>query len=220
MGTVGSSTNRFTQLTNVVVVVAALIVVARPSGGFRAAYEARRDRAALLEAAGDHWESLVSEGGRLGSRNSSRIIVEYSDYQCPYCRRAHLTLDSILADQPNVAVVYRHVPLERVHPMATPAARASICSEEQGRFAALHSVLFENEQWQEGADWLEVARLAGIPDTAAFTSCLTAQRTTERLDRDKALADALGIRGTPTWISTTDVLIGADPVAMKDLFER
>lgn len=81
-----------------------------------------------------------------GSRNAKVIIVEFSDFECPFCARAYSTVKQIQADYPNdVAIAYKHLPLTQIHPNAERAAQASVCAQEQGKFWEYHDKLFESQ---------------------------------------------------------------------------
>lgn len=81
-----------------------------------------------------------------GSKDSKVIIVEFSDFECPFCSRAYATVKQIQADYPNdVAVAYKHLPLTQLHPNAERAAQASVCAREQGKFWEYHDILFESQ---------------------------------------------------------------------------
>ena len=90
----------------------------------------------------EHWSQLASAGHTMGPANAPVRILEFSDFQCPYCARLQPTLQAIRAKYPDrVAVVYRHFPLAD-HPHAMQAALASECAAAQGRFERFHDILF------------------------------------------------------------------------------
>ncbi|QQS43846.1 thioredoxin domain-containing protein [Candidatus Roizmanbacteria bacterium] len=91
-------------------------------------------------------EVAVNNSPIIGSRNSKVIIVEFSDFECPFCARAYSTVKQIQADYPNdVAIAYKHLPLTQLHPNAERAAQASVCAQEQGKFWEYHDKLFESQ---------------------------------------------------------------------------
>jgi len=96
-------------------------------------------------------------------------------------------------------VAYRHFPLP-IHPAAEAASRAAICAEGQDLFHEMHTHLMESTEWQTGVDWVRLALDIGVEDTLAFSRCLPAKETTERLEQDKAFAERLGIRVAPTFV--------------------
>lgn len=154
-------------------------------------------------AADEHWEKLVREGGRLGE--GGPLVVEFFDYQCPFCRMSHDSLTR--APGPAHQVLIRHRPMPE-HAHAEAAARASICAERRGVFRALHAYLLEDDEWMEGPDWSTVSREIGLGPGDSLEECMYRDETTARLSADTSLANLVGVRGTPTWVSETGVHIG------------
>lgn len=187
------------QLLNATVNVAVLgflgFVAFGPNGYVRRVLteqRAAREQAAVVR---DLWPDMIE--GRAGA---SPLIVVFTDYQCRYCRQMEDVLAS-LQEEGLLDVVYPHVPVAAIHPLAEDAARAAICAEAQGRFQAMHRHLFSTQSWQSDSAWTNEARAVGVHDVDAFSKCLTAASTTERLARDRRMAEALGVRGTPTFVS-------------------
>lgn len=148
------------------------------------------------------WTWLTATGGRLGSQSDSAIIlVEFGDYQCPWCREAQSAVDSLLREYPNVALVYHPFPL-LFHPQARPAALASICAAEQGYFEAMHRFLYTDTSWEKAGSpaWDRIAAKIGVSDTASFSACMRHQHPAE-LDTSVAVGRELGVVGTPTFLS-------------------
>src|SRR5262245_40816528 len=126
-------TERLLVCVNMLVIGFLLVGALREGGVLRVPIDKwRRDRAVRRSIARE-WNEMVTAGGRLDTGTSTVTLVEFSDYQCPFCRRAHLSLDSLLRDGERIAIVYRHFPLD-IHQAASGAAKASICAEAQGRF--------------------------------------------------------------------------------------
>jgi protein-disulfide isomerase len=146
------------------------------------------------------WEQYAATGHRMGSANAPVIITEFSDFQCPFCRRMYDMLKQAEAANPErVAVVYRHYPLA-MHHNAMPAAIAAECAAEQGRFAAMHDLLFEQQDSLGVKSWQAFAADAGVPDSARFTHCLASEAPRSVIARDTAAGNALHVTGTPTLI--------------------
>jgi len=123
-------------------------------------------------------------------------IVEFADYECPFCREQHRELATLLSQYgARVRLVRKHVPLS-FHQHANTAARAACCAEEQGRESAMSDALFRSEDISaQGCEHL--ASQLGL-DMAAFRSCVSAERTTDRIERDRRAAGEAGIEGLPT----------------------
>jgi protein-disulfide isomerase len=154
------------------------------------------------------WDTLVTTGSRLGDSAKPVAIVEFSDYECPFCRAANALVDSVLSDA-TVSVAYHHLPLEKLHPEANGAARAAICADEQGRFREMHHLLMTTMEWQRTRNWRNLAVVAGVKGLDAFNACLTSATTARRLESDSAFAASLRINGTPTFVTQNDTYLGA-----------
>ena len=184
----------------------------------------REDAArALVEAAGVvvHLEpprlDVAADGPSLGPEDAPITIVEFSDFQCPFCRRAGPTLKELLRRYPQeVRVVHRHLPLESIHPRARPVAAASACAEDQGRFWEFHDKVFASPGALADQDLRGHAEALGL-EIARYDACLEQGLHEARIDADIAAARAVGITGTPAFLVNGVLLTGAQPV---EAFER
>jgi protein-disulfide isomerase len=134
-----------------------------------------------------------------GSKNPKVTIVEYSDLECPFCGRFHDTMKEIInVYGDDVAWVYRHFPLESIHPNARLAANAVECAADQGNyFWPLTDLLFENlSQGLSQANILAAARTVGV-NTTRLETCMTAGTYNELVTQQSRDAQAAGGRGTP-----------------------
>jgi protein-disulfide isomerase len=156
-----------------------------------------------------NWRQLSSLGYRFGATDGAVQIVEFSDFQCPYCAEAQPILAGILARHPQVSLIYRHFPLRATHPLAVEAANAAECAGDQGRFAAYHNALFAMSDSLGGPTWENIARRTGVPDVERFSACVHSMRHRDRVEADERVADSLGLLGTPTLIINGEVLQGA-----------
>jgi protein-disulfide isomerase len=134
------------------------------------------------------------------------VVVEFSDYECPFCAKAHDQLKALLATRPDVQVVKRHFPLDMacnplmqrpMHRDACALATAAICAERQGRFAEMDDALFANQK--ERRSVVELAKRLGL-DVAAFQACLADPETARRLSKDVATGIQIGLKATPTYV--------------------
>ena len=137
-----------------------------------------------------------------GRADARLVLVEFSDFQCPYCGRyTRDTLGQIEKDYietGKVRYVFRHFPLERLHPLALRAAHASECAHAQGRFWEMHNRLFANQQALAEADLLKTAQDLGL-NMGSFKSCLADQPAAPpKVRKDQAEGARAGISGTPT----------------------
>ncbi len=110
-----------------------------------------------------------------------------------------------------VGLVYRHFPLSSIHPFAYAAALASECAGARGRFERYHDVLFEKRDSIGVKTWVEFAVLAGIADTAGFTTCVARRQFADRVERDIAAARGVGATSTPTLIINGWMVAGTRP---------
>ena len=193
-------TDRLLIAGNLVILALVLFVFLRPGGALRNSIDKWRQERALKKTLAAEWQTMVSTGGRLDTGAGEALLVEFSDYQCPFCQQAHAMLDSMVAADSTVGIVYRHFPLAN-HSAAPGAARTSICAEQQGKFREMDHHLFETREWQADTNWVKAAVAAGIADTAAFRACLASPATANRLSSDLSLGNRLGVNGTPTFFT-------------------
>ena len=107
-------------------------------------------------------------------------------------------MDSLRAKYPqDVAVLFRHFPLP-MHPYARPAALAAVCAAAQGRFETFYDALYNLQDSLGHMPWLRYAVRAGVPDTAAFATCVADSAGVARLTDDQAAGNKLQVEGTPT----------------------
>jgi protein-disulfide isomerase len=130
-------------------------------------------------------------------------VVEFMDFQCPYCARWAARLDSLGAEFGDaVQVTLDHFPLPR-HPHALPAAIAAECAHEQGAFPELKRALFAGQAGFGSRPWGSFAEEAGVPDLELFAECSARSPDSfERIGHGMELGRRVGVRGTPTvWIN-------------------
>ena len=134
-----------------------------------------------------------------GPSSASLTLVEYGDFECPYCRAAVPiveALQALLADE--LRFVFRHFPLENVHPHARQAAEAAEAAGAQGKFFEMHAALFEHQDALQDPDLLRYAADLGL-DTARFQAELDRHAHAGRVREDFQSGVASGVRGTPTF---------------------
>jgi protein-disulfide isomerase len=131
-----------------------------------------------------------------GADGAPVTVVEFADFECPFCQRLAPELDELLAKRPKVRFVYKFMPLS-MHPHGEQAARAAIAAQAQGKFWEMHHQLFANGTHLEDADLEAYAKGLGL-DVPRFKADMQAPATKARLEADRKLADDLGVKGTPT----------------------
>lgn len=147
-----------------------------------------------------------------GPEDAPVTIIEFSDFQCPYCLRVTPTIKDLLAKYPEqVRFFYRHLPLDN-HSRARSAAVASVCAGRQGEFWDYHDVLFENQGALEDEDLRGYAEHIRL-DLDLFDACLVSPEAAAWVDEDRAAADALGISGTPAFYVNGVPIKGAQPLS-------
>jgi protein-disulfide isomerase len=147
-----------------------------------------------------------------GPDDAPVTIVEFSDFQCPYCERFFLETYPLLKANfgDKIRFVYRDFPLFQIHPNATEAAYAANCAFEQDKYWEYHDVLFNNQDKLATADLIVHAEDLGM-DTEAFQECLQSGRYSEKVSRDYTDGVNLGVSGTPTFFINGKPLVGAQP---------
>jgi protein-disulfide isomerase len=145
-----------------------------------------------------------------GSDNAPVTIVEYTDFQCPFCARASVTVARVVAAyQGKVRWVLKQYPLP-LHADAPLAHRAALAADTQGKFWEMHDALFANQRALKRDDLLGYARRLGL-DIIRFTTDLDSNRFDAVLHRDVAEGTKLGVDGTPTFFVNGKRLVGAVP---------
>ncbi len=143
---------------------------------------------------------VSAAGPARGPADARVTIVEFSDFQCPYCQKAKPVLDEIESRHPkDVRIVYRHLPLDSLHPRARASAEAAACAEEGNKFWEYHDRLFANNRALADADLRKYAVEVGL-DTAAFDECVRTRRHQAKVEADVQEAKRLGITGTPAFV--------------------
>ncbi len=145
-----------------------------------------------------------------GNPKAPVTIVEFSDFQCPFCVRARPTIArvrEVYGDK--VRFAFRHYPLD-FHPLAQKAGEAAACAGEQDRFWQMHDRLWENPQKLGVPDLKAQAQALGL-EALAFSACLDSGRHASVVERDFAAGQAYGVSGTPAFFVNGRPLIGAQP---------
>lgn len=147
-----------------------------------------------------NWKSLAKEGSVLGQADAAVTVVEFSDFQCPFCAELSKTIRTMQANDPGrFRVVFRHYPLAQ-HTHATDAAVAAECAGRQGRFAEYHDALFADQDSIGNRSWTAFGAQAGVADTAALKTCMGGADARARVDADATAAAKLRLPGTPSLI--------------------
>ena len=155
---------------------------------------------------------VAATGPSKGPANAPVTIVEFSDFQCPFCLRALPVIEEVMARYPDkVRFVYRNLPLERIHDRARVAAEASLCADDQGRFWAYHDLVFANNESLGDEDLKRFAEELDL-DVAAWEQCMLEEKFAGVIDADIEAALSIGITGTPAFLVNGVMISGAKPV--------
>jgi len=147
-------------------------------------------------------------------------FIEFSDFQCPFCLRAHATVEQVMKTYGDrIHFIYRHYPLPS-HPQAKPAAEASACAAEQQKFWPYHDRLFEQQSKLGPADLKQHAADLGL-DAAKFNACVDSHKYKDQVEADMRDGEDLGINGTPAFFINGRMLSGAQPYdAFKQIIDE
>jgi protein-disulfide isomerase len=148
-------------------------------------------------------------GPAKGPESAPVTVVEFSDFQCPYCKQVVPTIEQALERYDGkVRVVFRQYPLTSIHPQAFKAAEASLCAADQGKFWELHDVMFAEQNALDVPALQEKAKRIGL-DEAAFSTCLESGKYTAQVQADLRSGSAAGVSGTPAFFVNGRPMSGA-----------
>jgi protein-disulfide isomerase len=158
--------------------------------------------------------ALTDDDPRKGSDDAPVIIVEFSDFQCPFCAQATVTIEEVVETYgDNVLLVYRDFPLHSIHPEAGKAAEAAQCAFEQDKFWEYHDILFEKQREWSGVGvpkFKEYAVSLSL-DSEAFNTCLDSGVYTAEVEADLQEGTHFGVTGTPAFFINGRKVSGAQP---------
>jgi protein-disulfide isomerase len=163
---------------------------------------------------------VEAKGPSRGPTNAPVTIVEFSDFQCPYCGREYPVIEKLMKEYDGkVRLVFRHYPLD-FHPFAQKAAEAGACAQDQGKFWELHDKMFSNQGKLAVADLKGYAKSLGM-DATKFDKCLDSGEKKALVDDDLKAGSAAGVNGTPAFFINGIFINGAQPYEhMKQAVER
>jgi protein-disulfide isomerase len=169
--------------------------------------DSQRDTQAQ-KAIQEHKDALMSdpESPIAGNPQGDVTIVEFSDYQCPYCKRAHAAVKSVLAADSKVKLVFKDLPI--LGEPSRIAALAALASQAQNKHLALHNALMEFNGKLDRDKIMEIAGSVGL-DVAQLQKDMEDPKLKAIIDRNMELAQALGVRGTPAFVIGKQFVPGA-----------
>jgi len=186
-------------------------------GGLPAGLRGRNRVEVLLKPPPPVRVEVSTEGPSKGSPEAPLVLVEFSDYECPACRKTDPLVKELLAEYGDqVRLVYKHLPLP-MHKGAFGAAQAAFCAGEQERFWEMHDLLFAQADGLSPDAFKGYAAGLGL-DAAAFGKCLDSEASRAAVSRDLEEARAAGIRATPSFVLNGNLVRGA--AELKGLIEQ
>ena len=170
----------------------------------------------------------VDDDPVIGDANAKVTIIEFSDFECPFCSRFYtqteIQLRKDYVDTGKVRLVYRDFPLSSIHPNAQKAAEASECADEQGKFWEYHDLLFVKQESWAGTDGItafkQYAKDLGL-NSGQFDSCLDTGKYASETEKDFQDGSNAGVSGTPSFFVNGEQVVGAQPYSVfKQLIDK
>lgn len=144
-------------------------------------------------------------GAILGNPNGKVVVVEFADYACGYCKRSVADLNALIAENPDLKVVMRELPI--LSPQSADAAKMAMAAAEQGKYPAFHNAMYEIGK--PDAQTIEAAAKAAGMDLARARRIIADPILQTEIDRNMGFARQLGFQGTPSWVIGERLLSGA-----------
>jgi protein-disulfide isomerase len=173
----------------------------------------QKSRQEFIQALQTNPKGIIGNSPTTGSTNLKTVLIEFSDFQCPYCAEAHKTLKDLLAKYPNqFTLVYKHFPLTQIHAEALPAAKAAWAAYQQGKFWEFHDALFTNQKQLGETLYLDTAKKLQL-DLGKFNR--DRNLATNAINTDLEIVNKLGLGGTPSFVITSPKFSG--PIQLTDI---
>jgi protein-disulfide isomerase len=155
-----------------------------------------------------------------GDKKAKVTIVEFSDFQCPFCARSTTFVNDVSKEFPkDVKVVYKHLPLTQIHPNAMPAAKASVAAQNQDKFWEMHDELFANYNKLTPENIKASAEKVGL-DMKKFDADMASPETEKRIQADMKLAAESAVTGTPTFFMNGKRMTSREMTVVKGQIEE
>lgn len=198
------------DVVTALLLIATVGILARPSSRVRQRVELALQLRQVDAAVTKEWRRTLAVAQPLFPGGEAATIVEFTDYECPFCRAVGPSVDSAVSAGVRVAII--HVPLAS-HRAAMPAARVAICAERLGAFRDVHTRLLSTSEWRTASTAREIALTVAPSIADSLASCAVAPDTDSLLARHRDVAAAVGIPGTPIFASSRGILREAASVA-------
>ena len=174
---------------------------------------------AFFEAINNNPQGVIGNSPSLGAAEKKVLLVEFSDFQCPYCARAAQTVKEFMAKHSDeVTLVYKYLPLNAIHPQAMAAAQAAYAAQQQGKFWQYHDALFAQQKQLGEELYLQIAENLSL-DLEQFN--YDRKKGITSIQTDLQLAQQLQINGTPFFVLGNQAFSGAVPLSeMEAILEN
>ena len=170
----------------------------------------------ILQQFKNNPQEQIGDSPTLGSTAQKIVLFEFSDFQCPFCAQAKENLKEFMdKHQDRVTLVFKHLPLTRIHPQAIPAAKAAWAAQQQEKFWEYHDALFEQQNRLGEELYLEIANNLDL-DIDKFNSDRQSEAATTSIETDVKLAQKIGVSGTPFFIMNGETFSGAVKVSQME----
>jgi protein-disulfide isomerase len=181
----------------------------------------KQARQSFLQQLASNPKSLIGDSPTTGAADQKIVMIEFSDFQCPFCSKASNTVKQFMdKHKDRVTLAYKHFPLTRIHPQALPSAKAAWAAQQQGKFWEFHNALFEQQDKLGDDLYLTTATKLNL-NVEKFNRDRGSQGATEAIEKDQKLAQSLGLDGTPFFIINGKTFSGAvDLSEMEAVLEQ
>jgi protein-disulfide isomerase len=183
--------------------------------------EMRSSRQAFLQQMQTNPAGIIGKSPTFGAKEQKIVLVEFSDFQCPFCSQAHDKVKAFMdKHQGEVTLTYKHLPLKSIHAEALPAARSAWAAQQQGKFWEYHDALFEQQDQLGEELYVAIADNLNL-EMEQFNRDRNSKEAETAIDRDTQLALQLGINGTPFFFLNQEAFSGALEVSdMEKVLEK
>jgi protein-disulfide isomerase len=173
---------------------------------------------AILQQMKANPKSVIGDSPTTGASEQKIVLVEFSDFQCPYCSKAHETIKQfITTHKDKVTLVYKHLPLTQIHPEAMPAAKAAWAAGQQGKFWEFHDALFTQQKQLGEPLYVATAKSLNL-DLKRFDQDRNSDAANAAIQKDVEMAEKWGIPGTPFLVMNGEPIPGNAQVAEMEAF--
>lgn len=169
----------------------------------------QQSQKSMLQGMKTNPQSVIDSSPTTGSKIQKVVLLEFSDFQCPYCAKAHETLKQFMATRQNqVTLVYKFLPLTQIHPEAMNSAKAAWAAGQQGKFWEFHDALFTQQDKLGEPLYLATAKTLNL-DLKKFEQDRKGEAASAAIQKDVEMAEKFGVAGTPFLVMNGEPLAGA-----------